>query len=191
MDITEIREKTKANIKQARDNALARINALRQRKAITKSTYERNVANINSQAEAAALNADRTASANIFALTQTKTEQGRTDATQRANAVTNIATMLGLSGAQIAPVLNLINIPGTGPEQLIAVAKMIGDPNSQLSKDLSANMTAAQQKATQDFLLKQYELDIKNKAASRPSGGITISAQLDQLKNKNAADQTD
>lgn len=109
MDITDIREKTKSNIKQARDNALARLNDLRQRKAISKSAYERNVANINSQAETAKLNADRNASAQIFALTQTKTEQGRTDATQRVNAVTNMASMLGLSGSQIAPILNLIN----------------------------------------------------------------------------------
>jgi hypothetical protein len=94
MDITDVREKTKSNIKQARDTALARLNDLRQRKAISTSAYERNVANINSQAETAQLNADRNASAQIFALTQTKTEQGRTDATQRANAVTNIASML-------------------------------------------------------------------------------------------------
>ena len=108
MDITEVRERTKGNIKQARDTALARLNDLRQRKAISTSAYERNVANINSQAETAQLNADRNASAQIFALTQTKTEQGRTDATQRANAVTNMASMLGLSGSQIAPLLNLI-----------------------------------------------------------------------------------
>jgi len=94
MDITEVREKTKSNIKQARDTALARLNDLRQRKAISSSAYERNVANINSQAEAAKLNADKNASSQIFALTQTKTEQGRTDATQRANAVTNIASIL-------------------------------------------------------------------------------------------------
>lgn len=109
MDITDVREKTKSNIKQARDTALTRLNDLRQRKAISTSAYEKNVANINSQAEAAKLNADKNASSQIFALTQTKTEQGRTDATQRANAVTNIASMLGLSGSQIAPVLSLIN----------------------------------------------------------------------------------
>ena len=111
MDITDVREQTKSNIKQARDTALARLNDLRQRKAISTSAYERNVANINSQAETAQLNADRNASAQIFALTQTKTEQGRTDATQRANAVTNMASMLGLSGSQIAPVLNIIDTP--------------------------------------------------------------------------------
>lgn len=173
MDITEVREKTKANIKQARDNALARLNELRQRKAVSKATYERNVANINSQAEAASLNADRTASANIFAITQTKTQQARTDATQRANAVTNIASVLGLSGSQIAPVLNLINTSGTGPEQLVTVAKMISDKNSDLRKSLDANMTKAQQAELQKQLLETYKAETARISATRPrsSGG--------------------
>lgn len=173
MDITDIREKTKSNIKQARDNALARLNDLRQRKAISKSAYERNVANINSQAETAQLNADKNASAQIFALTQTKTEQGRTDATQRANAVTNMASMLGLSGSQIAPVLNLINTKGTGPEQLVEIARMIANPESPLRKSLDANMSAAQQAAMQQALLDEYKAETARISATRArsSGG--------------------
>lgn len=171
MDITDIREKTKSNIKQARDNALARLNDLRQRKAISKSAYERNVANINSQAETAKLNADRNASAQIFALTQTKTEQGRTDATQRVNAVTNMASMLGLSGSQIAPILNLINTRWSGTEQVEAIARMMADPNSQVSKSLAANMSAAQQEALFKKQVQLRELEIEDKKASKTSGG--------------------
>jgi len=173
MDITDIREKTKSNIKQARDTALARLNDLRQCKAISKSAYERNVANINSQAETAKLNADRNASAQIFALTQTKTEQGRTDATQRANAVTNIASMLGLSGSQIAPVLNLVNTKGTGPEQLVEIARMIANPESPLRKSLDANMSAAQQANLQKQLIEQYKAETARISATRArsSGG--------------------
>ncbi len=186
MDITEVREKTKSNIKQARDTALARLNDLRQRKAISKSAYERNVANINSQAETAQLNADRNASAQIFALTQTKTEQGRTDATQRANAVTNMASMLGLSGSQIAPVLNLINTPGSGTEQLVEVAKMISNKDSQLRKDLDANMSTAQQVALQKQLLEEYKAQTDRISATRaPSPSIDISS----LINQKAADR--
>lgn len=171
MDITDVREKTKSNIKQARDTALARLNDLRQRKAISKSAYERNVANINSQAEAAKLNADKNASAQIFALTQAKTEQGRTDATQRANAVTNIASMLGLSGSQIAPVLNLVNTPGTGPEQLVEVARMIANTESPLRKSLDANMTAAQQAELQKQLLETYKAETARISATRARSG--------------------
>ena len=169
MDITDVREQTKANIKQARDTALARLNDLRQRKAISTSAYERNVANINSQADTAQLNADRNASAQIFALTQTKTEQGRTDATQRANAVTNIASMLGLSGSQIAPVLNLVNTKGTGPEQLVEIARMIANPESPLRKSLDANMSAAQQAALQQQLLDQYKAETARISANKTS----------------------
>lgn len=177
MDITDVREKVKSNIKQARDTALARLNDLRQRKAISTSAYERNVANINSQADTAQLNADRNASAQIFALTQTKTEQGRTDATQRANAVTNMASMLGLSGSQIAPVLNLVNTKGTGPEQLVEIARMIANPESPLRKSLDANMSAAQQAAMQQALLDEYKAQTARISATRPrsSGGGSLS----------------
>ena len=187
MDIIDVRERTNGNIKQARDNALARLNDLHQRKAISSSAYERNVANINSQADAAKLNADKNAGSQTFALTQTKTEQGRTDATQRVNAVTNMASMLGLSGTQIGPLLKLIETKWSGTEQVEAIARMMADPNSQISKSLAANMSAAKQDVLFKRQVQLQELTIKNKAASRPSGHGWLT--LDQLKNIEANDR--
>ena len=54
---------------------------------------------------------------------------------------------------------------------------MMADPNSQLSKSLAANMSAAQQDALFKRQVELQELAIKDKAASRPrsSGGGSLS----------------
>lgn len=109
MDIADARDASKAKIENAKQNALAKLNELRNAKALSEKTYAKNVANINSQAEAAKLSADQNASSQIFAIATTKDQQARQDTTQRVNAVTNMASTLGLSGSQIAPLLKLID----------------------------------------------------------------------------------
>ena len=109
MDIADARDAAKAKIENAKQNALAKLSELRNAKAISEKTYAKNIASINSQAEAAKLSADQNASSQIFAIATTKDQQARQDSTQRVNAVTNMASTLGLSGSQIAPLLKLID----------------------------------------------------------------------------------
>lgn len=67
---------------------------------------------------------------------------------------------------------------------------MMADPNSQISKSLAANMSAAQQDALFKKQVQLQELAIKNKAASRPSsswgGGLTL-AELKNIEASNRA----
>ena len=159
MDIADARDAAKAKIENAKQNALAKLSELRNAKAISEKTYAKNIASINSQAEAAKLSADQNASSQIFAIATTKDQQARQDSTQRVNAVTNMASTLGLSGSQIAPLLKLIDTKWYGPQQVQAIANMLSDPNSQISKSVAANMTAAQKAA---LLKAQIELQDSN-----------------------------
>ena len=159
MDIADARDASKAKIENAKQNALAKLNELRNAKALSEKTYAKNVANINSQAEAAKLSADQNASSQIFAIATTKDQQARQDTTQRVNAVTNMASTLGLSGSQIAPLLKLIDTKWYGPQQVQAIASMLADPNSDISKSVAENMSAAQKAA---LLKAQIELQDSN-----------------------------
>lgn len=48
---------------------------------------------------------------------------------------------------------------------------MMADPNSQVSKSLAANMSAAQQEALFKKQVQLRELEIEDKKASKTSGG--------------------
>jgi len=182
-DISAAKEKAKASVETARQNALSKISQLKANNVLNASQYNTAVADINSKSAAANNNLDLKFAELKFGVATNKDATQKTDA---QNAVANIlstAQALGVTGTQMGLVQQFIANAKTTPEALNRMLSELQNPNSPLYTTLKSSEDAAKKKAQFDAALKQYEAEtdrIKANAsmtsANRPrsSGSTTV-----------------
>lgn len=182
-DISAAKEKAKASVETARQNALAKISQLKANNVLNDSQYNTAVADINSKSAAANNNLDLKFAELKFGVATNKEATQKTDA---QNAVANIlstAQALGVTGTQMGLVQQFIANAKTTPEALNRMLSELQNPNSPLYTTLKSSEDAAKKKAQFDAALKQYEAEtdrMKAEAAvtsanrPRSSGSTTV-----------------
>lgn len=158
-DISSAKEKAKASIETARQNALSKISQLKANNVLNQSQYNTAVADINSKSATANNNLDLKFAELKFWVASNKEAEAKTD-TQ--NAVANIlstAQTLGVTGTQMGLVQQFIANAKTTPEALSRLLAELQNPSSPLYTTLKSNEAAATKKAQFDAALKQYEAE--------------------------------
>ncbi len=180
-DISSAKEKAKASVETARQNALSKISQLKANNVLNDSQYNSAIADINSKSASASNNLDLKFAEMKFGVATNKEATQKTDA---QNAVANIlstAQSLGVTGTQMGLVQQFIATAKTTPEALNRMLSELQNPNSALYITLKSNENAAAKKAQFDAALKQYEAetdrikaDASMTSANRPrSSGST------------------
>lgn len=90
MDVTDIKDRKTKAIESVRQSALSALNVLRDKKSINQTTYNSRVNEITSKTAAAKLQAEKEFGTNVFALTQTREQQSRSDSLARVNSAMTI-----------------------------------------------------------------------------------------------------
>ena len=181
-DISAAKEKAKASVETARQNALAKISQLKANNVLNASQYNTAVADINSKSATANNNLDLKFAELKFGVATNKDATQKTDA---QNAVANIlstAQALGVTGTQMGLVQQFIATAKTTPEALNRMLSELQNPNSPLYTTLKSNEDATAKAAQFNAKLKQYEAetdrikaDASMTSANRPrSSGSTV-----------------
>lgn len=171
MDVADIKDRKTKTIEAVRQNALAKLNELRDKKSLNQTAYTSRVNEINSKTAAAKLQAEKEFGANVFSLTQTKEQQSRADALARVNAATTYLSANGISGpTAAAAIASVEKQTGYGPEQVFQIAK-----SPQFIAQLKAIEAANLAQKNIDNALKQgkltidqYKAETARIAANRP-----------------------
>jgi len=181
-DISSAKEKAKASVETARQNALAKISQLKANNVLNDSQYNTAIADINSKSATANNNLDLKFAELKFGVATNKDATQKTDA---QNAVANIlstAQALGVTGTQMGLVQQFIATAKTTPEALNRMLSELQNPNSPLYTTLKSNEDATAKAAQFNAKLKQYEAetdrikaDASMTSANRPrSSGSTV-----------------
>lgn len=166
-DVFAAKERATAAIENARQNTLAKVQALKTNKMISDATYKRQVANINSVADQAKLNAEMKWAEVVFGIQQAKKADTNTTETSTAQAIMNTAKSLWVSGSQFGVVNKFIQSAKSTPEALQAMFAELSNTNSALYTILKSNeSTAAKQQAFKNQI-DLLEAQAKLKSASR------------------------
>lgn len=171
MDVADIKDRKTKTIEAVRQNALTKLNELRDKKSLNQTAYTSRVNEINSKTAAAKLQAEKEFGANVFSLTQTKEQQSRADALARVNAATTYLSANGISGpTAAAAIASVEKQTGYGPDQVFQIAK-----SPQFIAQLKAIEAANLAQKNIDNALKQgkltidqYDAETKRIAANRP-----------------------
>lgn len=182
MDVADIKDRKTKTIESVRQSALSKLNELRDKKSLNQTAYTSRVNEINSKTDAAKLQAEKEFGSNVFALTQTKEQQSRSDALARVNAATTYLSANGISGpTAAAAIASIEKQTGYGPEQVFQIAKSPAFIE-QLKSIEAANL--AQKNI--DNALKQGKLSIEEYkaqtgriAANRPRSANAWSISID------------
>jgi len=183
-DISAAKEKAKASVETARQNALAKISQLKANNVLNESQYNTAVADINSKSATANNNLDLKFAEMKFGVATNKEATQKADALATSTNILSTAQALGVTGTQMGLVQSFIaNAKNTStPEALARFLAELQNQNSPLYITLKSNEDAASKKAQFDAALKQYEAEtdrIKADAAvtsaNRPrSSGSTV-----------------
>lgn len=158
-DITAAKEKAKASVETARQNALSKISQLKANNVLNEAQYNTAIADINSKSATANNNLDLKFAEMKFGVATNKEATEKTDA---QNAVANIlstAQSLGVTGIQMGLVQKFISTAKTTPEALSRFLAELQNQNSPLYITLKSNEAASAKKAQFDAALKQYEAE--------------------------------
>ena len=184
-DISAAKEKAKASVETARQNALAKISQLKANNVLNASQYNTAVADINSKSATANNNLDLKFAELKFGVATNKEATQKADALTTSTNILSTAQALGVTGTQMGLVQSFIaNAKNTStPEALSRFLAELQNQNSPLYTTLKSNEAASAKKAQFDAALKQYEAetdrikaDASMTSANRPrsSGSTTV-----------------
>lgn len=191
MDVADIKDRKTKTIESVRQSALAKLNELRDKKSLNQTAYNSRVNEINSKTAAAKLQADKEFGANVFALSQTKEQQSRSDALARVNAAQQYLTAIGVSGPTATKVISSLSTKGLPDETIKAIASnpAVGEYLKQVEAASLAQKNIDNALKQGKLTIDQYKAETGRISANRPrSAGGWLGAAITALINQSAAD---
>lgn len=160
-DIFAAKERATAAIENARQAKIARVNQLRMNKAITDSQYKTDIANINSVADQAKLNADMKWAEVVFGIQQAKkADVTSTDATTAQNRASILSTAWFTNETTTPEVLAIFDSSSTIWDAYNKLKRYIAG-NPELAKKLDTQLKSSGGWSLSDQLgLLNYQLNV-------------------------------
>ena len=172
MDVADIKDRKTKTIESVRQSALSKLNELRDKKSLNQTNYNSRVNEINSKTAAAKLQAEKEFGTNVFALSQTREQQSRSDALARVNAAQTYLTAAGVSGPVAANAIANLTSRGLPDATIKSIAQ--SPAFIKQLKDLQeANLAAAQRAAAIAISDAEAKTTTANARATSANAAVT------------------